>query len=61
MEMEISLCKELGDRCEISASKTHLPSEEELREYLQRVEKLEQILVCVCVCVCVCMVHQVIY
>ena len=43
--MELALCKELGEQAEVCASKKQLPSEEELRGYLKRVETLEQTLV----------------
>jgi len=43
--MELALCKELGEQTIVCASKKQLPSEEELREYLKRVETLEQTLV----------------
>lgn len=54
--MESSLCKELGESevCVGCQATTHLPSEDELKKYLNRVEGLEQTLVCVCVCAWFC-------
>lgn len=42
-EMESSLCKELGEKTSVS-SKSEVPSEEELKCFLQRVETLEHTL-----------------
>ena len=44
-EMETSLCKELGEKSQLSM-KSSLPSEDALKCYLHRVEGLEQTLVC---------------
>ena len=49
--MESSLCKELGEKASVS-SKSEVPSEEELKRFLQRVETLEHTLVSCCQCVC---------
>lgn len=43
-EMENSLCKDLGEKSKLPG-KSHLPSEEELKQYLQGVENLEHTLV----------------
>lgn len=43
--METSLCIELDEKSQLN-DKAHLPTEEELKLYLQRVENLEQTLVC---------------
>ena len=42
--MESSLCKDLGEKSHLPA-KSYLPSEEELKTYLQKVENLEYTLV----------------
>ena len=43
-EMENSLCKDLGEKSRLPG-KSYLPSEEELKSYLQKVENLEYTLV----------------
>jgi hypothetical protein len=43
-EMETSLCKELGEQTQ-PCGKSQIPSEEELKRFLQRVETLERTLV----------------
>lgn len=43
-EMESSLRKEVGERSQLPG-KSHFPSEEELKRYLQGVENLEMALV----------------
>ena len=45
-EMESSLCKELGEKTK-SYSKSQIPSEKELKCFLQNVESLEKTLVSV--------------
>lgn len=42
--MESSLCKELGEKSHLPG-KSYLPSEEELKSYLQKVENMEYSLV----------------
>lgn len=46
-EMESALCKELRETSEVCVGSltAHLPSEDELKNYLRRVEELEQTLV----------------
>ncbi len=39
--METSLCKELGEASQLRGG-THVPSEKDLKQYLNRVEGLEQ-------------------
>ncbi len=42
--MESSLCKDLGEKSHLPG-KSYLPSEEELKNFLQKVENLEYTLV----------------
>ena len=48
-EMETTICTKLGEICEVcvSSQASHLPSEDELKQYLRRVEDLEITLVSV--------------
>lgn len=50
-EMENSLCKEMGETTQ-PCCKSQVPSEEELKSFLQRVETLEHALVSNGECVC---------
>lgn len=43
-EMENSLCKELGEKSKMP-TKSHLPTEEELKSFLHGVENMEHTLV----------------
>ena len=46
--MEVSLCKEMGEKTQ-PYSKSQVPSEEELKKFLQQVEALEHTLVSWCI------------